>query len=89
MIVIANVPEGLPATVTSCLTISARRLAARQVFVKRLDVVETLGYEQWFILWMDACTSLDTLQHSIVPFIQPITLQHQHRHPTPAPGPPP
>ena len=44
VIVIANVPEGLPATVTSCLTISARRLAARQVFVKRLDVVETLGY---------------------------------------------
>lgn len=44
MIVIANVPEGLPATVTSCLTISARRLAQRQVFVKRLDVIETLGY---------------------------------------------
>lgn len=44
MIVIANVPEGLPATVTSCLTISARRLAARRVFVKRLDVVETLGW---------------------------------------------
>jgi magnesium-transporting ATPase (P-type) len=48
VIVIANVPEGLPATVTSCLTISARRLAARQVFVKRLDVVETLGYV-WLI----------------------------------------
>jgi magnesium-transporting ATPase (P-type) len=43
VIVIANVPEGLPATVTSCLTISARRLAQRQVFVKRLDVIETLG----------------------------------------------
>ena len=43
VIVIANVPEGLPATVTSCLTISARRLAARRVFVKRLEVVETLG----------------------------------------------
>ncbi len=43
VIVIANVPEGLPATVTSCLTISARRLAARNVFVKRLDVIEALG----------------------------------------------
>jgi hypothetical protein len=44
--VIANVPEGLPATVTSCLTISARRLADRRVFVKRLDVIETLGCER-------------------------------------------
>eukprot|EP00624_Nannochloropsis_granulata_P002156 evm.model.NODE_20732_length_13560_cov_37.012463.2 len=43
VIVIANVPEGLPATVTSCLTISARRLAVRNVFVKRLDVIEALG----------------------------------------------
>ncbi|TFJ81370.1 hypothetical protein NSK_007331 [Nannochloropsis salina CCMP1776] len=43
VILIANVPEGLPATVTSCLTVCAQRLATRQVFVKRLDCVETLG----------------------------------------------
>ena len=43
VVLIANVPEGLPATVTSCLTVCAQRLAQRQVFVKRLDCVETLG----------------------------------------------
>jgi magnesium-transporting ATPase (P-type) len=43
VVLIANVPEGLPATVTSCLTVCAQRLALRNVFVKRLDCVETLG----------------------------------------------
>lgn len=43
VIIVANVPQGLPATVTSLLTITASRMAARNVFVKRLDCVETLG----------------------------------------------
>ncbi len=43
MIVIANVPQGLPATVVSLLTVVARRLAVKQIFVKRLDCIETLG----------------------------------------------
>ncbi|KAL3662046.1 hypothetical protein V7S43_012853 [Phytophthora oleae] len=43
VIIVANVPQGLPATVTSLLTITASRMAARKVFVKRLDCVETLG----------------------------------------------
>ncbi|KAK1944316.1 Sodium/potassium-transporting ATPase subunit alpha-4 [Phytophthora citrophthora] len=43
VIIVANVPQGLPATVTSLLTITASRLAVRNVFVKRLDCVETLG----------------------------------------------
>jgi len=43
VVLIANVPEGLPATVTSCLTVCAQNLAKRHVFVKRLDCVETLG----------------------------------------------
>ncbi|PRP84051.1 P-type ATPase [Planoprotostelium fungivorum] len=42
-VIVANVPEGLPATVTVCLTIAARRLAAKQVWVKELESVETLG----------------------------------------------
>nr|CAD2184583.1 unnamed protein product [Meloidogyne enterolobii] len=37
------VPCGLPATVTSILTLVARRLANRNVYVKRLDICEALG----------------------------------------------
>ncbi|KAF7632326.1 Cation_ATPase_N domain-containing protein [Meloidogyne graminicola] len=40
---IGMVPCGLPATVTSILTLLARRLANRNVYVKRLDICEALG----------------------------------------------
>lgn len=40
---VAWVPEGLPATVTILLTIAAKRMAARNVLVKDLQGVETLG----------------------------------------------
>jgi len=43
VIMIANVPEGLPTTVMSLLTIIAKRLAENNVNVKRLQNVETLG----------------------------------------------
>ncbi|GMF09884.1 unnamed protein product [Phytophthora lilii] len=43
VILVANVPQGLHVTVTSLLTITAGRLAVKNVFVKRLDCVETLG----------------------------------------------
>ncbi|GAB9476274.1 putative hydrolase [Globisporangium polare] len=43
VIIVANVPQGLPATVTSLLTITAKRMAAHNIFVKRLDCVETMG----------------------------------------------
>jgi sodium/potassium-transporting ATPase subunit alpha len=43
IVMIANVPQGLPATVTSLLTITARRLAAVNVYIKRLDAIESLG----------------------------------------------
>jgi P-type Ca2+ transporter type 2C len=34
---------GLAATVTSVLTLVARRLEKKQVYIKRLDIVEALG----------------------------------------------
>jgi sodium/potassium-transporting ATPase subunit alpha len=42
-IIVANVPEGLMATVTLCLSIAARRMAGRNALVKNLESVETLG----------------------------------------------
>ncbi len=42
-IIVANVPQGLIATVTVVLTISAKRLGKKQVVVKTLESVETLG----------------------------------------------
>jgi sodium/potassium-transporting ATPase subunit alpha len=42
-IIVANVPEGLLATVTVCLTLTARRMADKMILVKNLEGVETLG----------------------------------------------
>jgi len=42
-IIVANVPEGLLATVTVCLTLTANRMATKMVLVKQLEGVETLG----------------------------------------------
>jgi magnesium-transporting ATPase (P-type) len=42
-IIVANVPEGLLATVTVCLSLTAQRMATKQVLVKNLEAVETLG----------------------------------------------
>jgi sodium/potassium-transporting ATPase subunit alpha len=42
-IIIASVPEGLLATMTVALTLTAKRMAAKNVLVKNLESVETLG----------------------------------------------
>ncbi|XP_006832036.1 PREDICTED: potassium-transporting ATPase alpha chain 2-like [Chrysochloris asiatica] len=42
-IIVANVPEGLLATVTVMLTLTAKRMAKRNCLVKNLEAVETLG----------------------------------------------
>ncbi|KAE9546315.1 hypothetical protein FO519_010473, partial [Halicephalobus sp. NKZ332] len=40
---IGLVPVGMPATVTSIIALVAKRLAQKNVFLKRLDIVEALG----------------------------------------------
>ncbi|TMW56227.1 hypothetical protein Poli38472_008875 [Pythium oligandrum] len=42
-VIVANVPEGLLATVTVCLSLAARRMAGKSMLVKNLQGVETLG----------------------------------------------
>lgn len=42
-IIVANVPEGLIATVTLALTLTSKRMSQKQVLVKNLEAVETLG----------------------------------------------
>ncbi len=42
-IIVANVPEGLLATVTAALSITAKKLSGKKVLVKNLEAVETLG----------------------------------------------
>ena len=42
-IIVANVPEGLLATITITLSVAARKLGAKKVLVKNLESVETLG----------------------------------------------
>lgn len=42
-IIVANVPEGLLATVTVALTLTAKQMARKNVLVKKLESVETLG----------------------------------------------
>jgi sodium/potassium-transporting ATPase subunit alpha len=42
-IIVANVPEGLLATVTVALTLTAKQMATKKVLVKNLEAVETLG----------------------------------------------
>uniref|UniRef100_A0A0M3HZJ6 Sodium/potassium-transporting ATPase subunit alpha n=1 Tax=Ascaris lumbricoides TaxID=6252 RepID=A0A0M3HZJ6_ASCLU len=42
-IIVANVPEGITATVTVCLTLTAVRMRKKNCLVKKLEGVETLG----------------------------------------------
>jgi magnesium-transporting ATPase (P-type) len=40
---VANVPEGLPTTVVTVLSLAAKTLAVQHVFIKRTDIIEMLG----------------------------------------------
>jgi magnesium-transporting ATPase (P-type) len=43
VVLVANIPQGLPATVTSALTLTAERMKDVSVLVKKTDIIESLG----------------------------------------------
>uniref|UniRef100_A0A915ECQ7 Cation-transporting P-type ATPase N-terminal domain-containing protein n=1 Tax=Ditylenchus dipsaci TaxID=166011 RepID=A0A915ECQ7_9BILA len=43
IIIVANVPQGLPPTLMSQLAIIARRMAKKNAYIKKLDVIDELG----------------------------------------------
>ncbi|VDM78809.1 unnamed protein product [Strongylus vulgaris] len=43
VVIVANVPQGLPATVMSQLRIIARRMAQKNIYIKKLDLIDELG----------------------------------------------
>ena len=52
-IIVANVPEGLLATVTVSLALTAKRMFSKNVLVKNLEAVETLG--RYGIVYVIVC----------------------------------
>lgn len=43
VIVVANVPQGLPPAMMSHLAIIAKRLARKHIYIRNLDVIDELG----------------------------------------------
>lgn len=43
VIMVGNVPQGLPTTITASLFLVAEKMTKENVFVKKLDIIETLG----------------------------------------------
>lgn len=43
VIIVANVPQGLPAAVSGALVVAARTMLERNVLIKKVDIIETLG----------------------------------------------
>ncbi|VDO21891.1 unnamed protein product [Heligmosomoides polygyrus] len=43
IVIVANIPQGLPATVMSQLRIIARRMAQKNIYIKKLELIDELG----------------------------------------------
>lgn len=69
VIMVGNVPQGLPTTVTACLYLVAESMGKQNVFVKKLDIIETLGCctlictDKTGTLTMNQMTVANTWQH--------------------------